>query len=162
MWWDEAFIWNARATNWFHETGETRAPTIEAHTVDFVTRTNKHARQAIIYTEHIFHHPLPSLPAVSIRNSVGVSWMRSHWKCIFSLFVLGLKFNSFSFSLFLFFFFFLFLLLLALFPFYPLNKLHSSYCRADAREFCVPTGKLCIQYCANVERYAQNYCVVVK
>ena len=160
MWWDEAFIWNARATNWFHETGETQAPTIEAHTVDFVTRTNKHARQASIHTEHIFHHSVPSFPADSIRNSVGVSWMRSHWKCIFSVFVLGLKFNSFSF--FPYSFCLRSLLLLALFPFYPLNKLYSSCCRADAREFCVPTGKLCIQYCANVERYAQNWCVVVK
>lgn len=29
-------------------------------------------------------------------------------------------------------------------------------------EFCVPAGKLCIQYCANVERYAQKLMVVVK
>lgn len=152
LWWDEAFIWSARATNLFHESGETKAQTIAVHTVDFVTRINKHARQA-----SRAHFP-PSGSIISSRFDT------QQCRCFFkSLTTTNVYFqflywdlNSIAFPFSLIHFFLRSLLLLALFPFHPLNKLHSSCCRSDAREFCVPTGKLCVQYCANVERYAQN------
>lgn len=125
------------------------------HIVDFVAR---------IQAPRFLHHPCLFH---SIRNSIGVAdWARSLKLCIYSyicicilltyIYIYSIWFYTGDWIQYRF--------PLLFHIFFPLmHCFHyrwTNFVRVPD-DFCVPTGKLCIQYCANVERYAQKLMVAL-
>lgn len=147
----EAFIRTARPTNRLNDSTKLeKAAAYTTRSYGWLCCAHKQ-----VYAKYIFHHPFPFH---SIRNSVGCCWLNVlTLKMYIFGFVLGLdEFNSFSFSYSSFRFFSL-SFIVSIIVEQTLLQAHTT--PSDELEFCVPTGKLCVQYCANVERYAQNRCV---